>query len=576
MNSKTYFNIFASSSGGYSLKWGDKKSSHSALSTLEAIHKVVKEKGRLSTVFSDTEFSKLDKSDALYFLRDQANSIAKRYSQKIQTCSSFIKKIKNIDEEEKKISALVKSINLIVSKTITETLIKKEPLPVPPPTHSITMNPLVWENICSYLDIKSLQSVTQVSQDTKLESEYSMLSRIREQFGYKKEDFEGAKAYLKALYLEIDTLYERNALPVDMISYTDKGKLDYEKILKKLRGVPLKEVVQRLFSHTLPSREFINFLNFWAEKSKVDAKTPVNNDQLWKQIILTKREDCARLLLLKGAPPNECLGNNAETLLMHAAQSRNEPLVLTLLEQGADPGLANSFGETATLYAAYEGCFTQETIDLLLEKDENIDQQSINLQQTILHLAVTQKNIPLVLSLLKKNANVNLGCKRSLSFLYNGYPLSSRGFTALHLSVLMKDEQTSLKLLEALLSAKPALDMQTTEGFTPLHIAVYEGRMDLAKKLMEAGANKDLPSIRGETPLMTAIRKGHTALAVALIEQGANLQSTDIWGDSVFKYVCESGSTALLRAYWTARGRELPAHWISHSFLFRFWAQWHH
>ncbi len=45
---------------------------------------------------------------------------------------------------------------------------------------------------------------------------------------------------------------------------------------------------------------------------------------------------------------------------------------------------------------------TQETIDLLLKKDGNIDQQSINLQQTLLHLAVTQKNIPLVLSLLKK------------------------------------------------------------------------------------------------------------------------------------------------------------------------------
>ncbi len=75
---------------------------------------------------------------------------------------------------------------------------------------------------------------------------------------------------------------------------------------------------------------------------------------------------------------------------------------------------------------------------------------------------------------------------------------------------------------------------------------------------------------------MTAIRKGHTALALALIEQGANLQSTDIWGDSVFKYVCQSGSTALLRAYWTASGRELPAHWISHSFLFHFWVQWHH
>ncbi len=93
MNSKTYFNIFASSSEGYSLKWGDKKSSHSALSTLEAIHKVVKEKGTLSAALLDTEFSKLDKRDAFIFLEIKPIALQKRYSQKIQTCSSFIKKI---------------------------------------------------------------------------------------------------------------------------------------------------------------------------------------------------------------------------------------------------------------------------------------------------------------------------------------------------------------------------------------------------------------------------------------------------------------------------------------------------
>jgi uncharacterized protein len=62
-------------------------------------------------------------------------------------------------------------------------------------------------------------------------------------------------------------------------------------------------------------------------------------------------------------------------------------------------------------------------------------------------------------------------------------------------------------ILERLLAANPEITRQTTDGWTPLHLAAFLGRTEAALRLIEAGA--DLKAISenttGNTPLHAAI-----------------------------------------------------------------------
>jgi ankyrin repeat protein len=79
--------------------------------------------------------------------------------------------------------------------------------------------------------------------------------------------------------------------------------------------------------------------------------------------------------------------------------------------------------------------------------------------------------------------------------------------------------------LEELLAKNSDLTRQTTDGWTPLHLAAFFGRTDAARRLMEAGA--DLKAISGNTtantPLHAAIAgRGDEELVLRLLVAGAD------------------------------------------------------
>jgi ankyrin repeat protein len=81
--------------------------------------------------------------------------------------------------------------------------------------------------------------------------------------------------------------------------------------------------------------------------------------------------------------------------------------------------------------------------------------------------------------------------------------------------------EAAVDLLLALGASPAARDRS---GWTPLHFAVAEHRVDLAKRLVEAGAPVDMPDSHGNTPLWRAVftSQGRGDLIQLLLSSGAD------------------------------------------------------
>ena len=101
-----------------------------------------------------------------------------------------------------------------------------------------------------------------------------------------------------------------------------------------------------------------------------------------------------------------------------------------------------------------------------------------------------------------------------------------RGFTALH----MASEMGNKPMIELLLRKKADVGaVESTLGYTPLHMAARKDRISAARLLLAAGAPINAENTKGRTPLAIAARDGYKDLAALLIEQGAdvNIQASD-------------------------------------------------
>jgi ankyrin repeat protein len=56
------------------------------------------------------------------------------------------------------------------------------------------------------------------------------------------------------------------------------------------------------------------------------------------------------------------------------------------------------------------------------------------------------------------------------------------------------------------------------EGWTPLHYAAFEGRLELLERLLAAGAEVNALAPNKSTALMLAARNGHTAVVRRLLK----------------------------------------------------------
>jgi ankyrin repeat protein len=75
--------------------------------------------------------------------------------------------------------------------------------------------------------------------------------------------------------------------------------------------------------------------------------------------------------------------------------------------------------------------------------------------------------------------------------------------------------------VESLYERRILEDSPDDADLTPLHIAVFDEKMDIADVLIENGADVNLPDKFGLTPLHTAAMRGNVALVRLLVQSGA-------------------------------------------------------
>ena len=83
--------------------------------------------------------------------------------------------------------------------------------------------------------------------------------------------------------------------------------------------------------------------------------------------------------------------------------------------------------------------------------------------------------------------------------------------------------------LDELLKDDPSLTRQSSDGWTPLHLAAYFGRTDAARRLIDAGADLKTLSTNstGNTPLHAALAgRGDEELVLRMLMAGADASAT--------------------------------------------------
>lgn len=165
----------------------------------------------------------------------------------------------------------------------------------------------------------------------------------------------------------------------------------------------------------------------------------------------------ARGWLDRGLDPN-FIGDRIGTGLMIAAWEGNLPMMELFVSRGADVHKTNKLGEQAIMHAAWKGRI--EAVRWLLARGAKLDREPR--QWTALHYAAFSGHSEVVTYLVEKGADINA---------------------------------------------------QSTNGSTPLMMAVYEGREAMVKQLISMGADRRVRNDYDEGAMDWAFKHNHHAIA---------------------------------------------------------------
>ncbi|KAL9112645.1 MAG: hypothetical protein Q9227_003216 [Pyrenula ochraceoflavens] len=129
----------------------------------------------------------------------------------------------------------------------------------------------------------------------------------------------------------------------------------------------------------------------------------------------------------------------------------------------------------------------------------------------------------------------------------------SQGFTQLHKTVLRlvpKDLETELSCSTA------EINIQDTNGRTPLAWAARRGDTHNVQLLLNHGADVGIANNQGYTPIHEAI---NVSSAQALLSKGADPMSRNAWGRTPLHQICERGDNLSLMQLLISSGADVNA-----------------
>jgi len=177
-----------------------------------------------------------------------------------------------------------------------------------------------------------------------------------------------------------------------------------------------------------------------------------------------------------------------------SAQLDDARTMQALLAAGLDPNLTEpQRGDTGMILALREGA--NKVFMLLLEQPKLKLEATSGNGDTALMMASYRHNLPAVIALLKKGAQVN-----------------RPGWSALHYAAASGDQAITQLLLEH----HADIDAESPTRVTPLMIAAREGQQGAVQLLLNAGANASLKSADGMSALQFAQKADKPIIADAI------------------------------------------------------------
>ena len=102
------------------------------------------------------------------------------------------------------------------------------------------------------------------------------------------------------------------------------------------------------------------------------------------------------------------------------------------------------------------------------------------------------------------------------------------------------------------------VNMQNSDGDTPLHYAAGEGNLEVTQYLVDNGANIEAANKWGNTPILAAVIGGHMKTTVYLVEMGADLKVTNEWGITPLISAASYGTVEIVKLL-IANGADIEA-----------------
>ncbi len=216
------------------------------------------------------------------------------------------------------------------------------------------------------------------------------------------------------------------------------------------------------------------------------------------------------------------------TPLHFAVRNQKLDCVRLLVSSGADALAVDNEGKTPLHYAA--SAYTDSVFaayESAVGKDLNVNIQSTVEKETPLHIAAKSGYFSIVERLLKLDADITL--KDSL------------GRSALMLAVAQEQTTSVRALIERMKTKEISLNTERdNSGKGLLHHAVARWTPIMTATLVEAGADVNMRTTEGDTPLHLAAAAGKTDIVRYLILRDADLLATNKLGATPLELAIEA------------------------------------
>lgn len=303
-----------------------------------------------------------------------------------------------------------------------------------------------------------------------------------------------------------------------------------------------KAVGEDTFGYLLSNNSTVHRFTYF-DVMTLNHRTPDKEDQPdLIEVFVSAQHDKAQYSSVFSAGTinniNTPIDDHQNTALMWAIATQNIHNLKMLLNADADVNHMNIFGIPPLFWAIYEG--NTEILEELLIKRANINITDPK-KNTALHIAVQKGDLNSIKCLLKYGINIKQKNAQNMSA--TRVALHSKKKDTFQL-LLEKDRDLDQKLengeslfmsmiqifpdlaIDTLDTHQPHLCSLTTEGITPLILAIAKKNANLVCALIQHGApiNQETTINKStRTPLTYAIQCGYNQMVKLLIELGADI-----------------------------------------------------